>query len=131
MLAIAHESGVTSQGTHFPQIFFHIVIFTEQLIAEQTVYGKHCRGPGEIISYRGNGIFDNGPVVAQLQKNKYIRVIHLSEAGQRVPVHFFDGNDTGIVSIDLTKGILKGLRENLLFRHAKNLLIYLFGGLTV
>ena len=52
-------------------------------------------------------------------------------AGQGVSVDLFDGDDAGIVPVQLAKGILEGPGEYLLIRDMEDILVYLLGAFAV
>lgn len=106
-------------------------MFGKQLIPEQAVYGKYGGTGGEIVADPADGLLGDGLKITELQKNQDIRIIDLAETGESVSVYFFDGNNAGIVPVDLPEGIFKGLRQNLLIRYVKDALIHLFGRLAV
>ena len=116
---------MTTHRSHLLQIRLHVIIFAEQLIPEKTVHGENRRTPGEIPADAAYGLLHGGLVVPQFQQNQHIRIVHLPETRQGISADLFNGNNTGIVSVNLPEGILEGLRQNLLIRHMKDILIHL------
>lgn len=126
MFSISYKSGMAAKRRHFLQIGLHIVPFRKQFIAEQAIHRENSGSFREIPADRSNRFFGNGFIISQLQKNQYIGVIHLSETSQRIAGHIFNGNNTGIVSVNLTKGVLECLCQDFLICHMQDILINLF-----
>ena len=131
MFPVTDKSGMIPKGAHFPEVVVHIIIFRKQKVSEKTVYGKYRRGSGEVLLYCTDGISDGLFEIPQFQKDEDVGIIHLPEAGQGISVYFLDGYNTGVVPVDFSEGIFKGLGQYLFFRYVQDFLINLFGGLTV
>ena len=131
MFHVTDKSGMIAKGAHFPEVVVHIIIFRKQKVSEKTVYGKYRRGSGEVLLYCTDGISDGLFEIPQFQKDEDVGIIHLPEAGQGISVYFLDGYNTGVVPVDFSEGIFKGLGQYLFFRYVQDILINLFGGLTV
>ena len=69
--------------------------------------------------------------VILFQEDQNVGVVYLAEAGQSVAVDLLDGDDAGIVSVDLAEGVLEGAGENLLVGDMEDAFVDLFGGLSV
>ncbi len=106
-------------------------MFRKQLIPEQAVHGKHGGTGGEIAADLADGFLGDGFKIAELQKEQDIGIIDLAKTGQGVSVYFFDGNNAGIIPVDLPERIFKGLRQNLLIRDMQDALVNLLGRLAV
>ena len=122
---------MAAQRRHFPQICLHIVLLGKQLIAEQAVDGEDGRAAGEVLADLLDGVPGNGLVIAQLQKYEHVGVVNLPEAGQGVAADLFDGDDTGVVPVNLAEGVLEGPGQDLFVGHVEDVLVDLLGGLAV
>ena len=122
---------MAAQGAHFLQVILHIAALAEELVPEQAVHGEDSGALGEIPADLLYGIAHRRLVIAQFQQHQHIGVVHLAETGQGVAADFFDGNDTGVVSVEFAERILESLGEDFLIRHMQDVLVYLLGGLTV
>ena len=131
VFAVSHQAGVASQCRHFLQIVGHIAMAAEQLVAEQAVYRENGRARGKILAYPADSVLDDGPVIAQLQQNQHVGVVDLPETGQRITLYVFDGDDTGVVPVDLAEGVLEGTGEDLLVCYMQDFLVDLFGRFPV
>lgn len=100
---------MAAQGAHFLQVILHIAALAEELVPEQAVHGEDSGALGEIPADLLYGIAHRRLVIAQFQQHQHIGVVHLAETGQGVAADFFDGNDTGVVSVEFAERILESL----------------------